>query len=151
MRFRLPSPFRTSKTVRLHSFAFAFLAAAGLLITALLQVQTVDVPYRNTHLVVTLGHLVMAGGTLFGLFAVAWTVFQALVRHGLHERLGQAHFWLTLAGVLLSLAAVSIFSAGTDAGVGRAYAAMAALLFTLGVQLVFPVALALSWFRRDPA
>jgi heme/copper-type cytochrome/quinol oxidase subunit 1 len=155
MRFRLPSAFRDSKTVRLHSFAFALLATAGLLITAFLQVSPVDFFYHDIYFGVAIGHLVLAAGALFGAFAVAWSVFQALSRRSLHEPLGQAHFWLTLAGVLISLVAFTVFSAGprlgNEAGVGQAYVALSAMLLTVGVQLIFPVALVLSWTRRGPA
>ena len=153
MRFRLPSTFRNSKTVRLHSFAFALLAAAGLLITAFLQVNTVDLFYHDTYFVVAIGHLVLAAATLFGLFAVVWTIFQALSRRRLHEPLGQTHFWLTLAGILVSLGAVAVFSArphlSGQPDASQAYVAMFAMLFTVAVQLVFPAALILSWFRRE--
>jgi heme/copper-type cytochrome/quinol oxidase subunit 1 len=152
MRFRLPSSFRSSKTVRLHSFAFALLAAAGFLLTALLQANTVDLLYRDTYFVVATGHLVLAAATLFGVFAVAWTIFQALSRRQPHERLGQVHFWLTLAGIVVSLGAVAVFSAGPhlagQVSPSQAYVAMFAMLFTVGVQLLFPAALILSWFRR---
>lgn len=155
MRLRLPPAFRNSKTVRLHSFAFAFLAAAGFLITAFLQVNTVDLFFLDTYFVVALGHLVMAAATLFGVFAVAWTIFEALSRRRLHEPLGQTHFWLTLAGILLSLGAVLIFGArphlAGEPNPSPAYVVLFAMLFTLAVQLVFPVALTVSWFRREAA
>lgn len=155
MGFRLPPAFRNSKTVRLHSFTFALLAAAGLLITAFLQVNTVDLYYHDTYFVVAIGHLVLAAATLFGVFAVAWTIFEALSRRRLHEPLGQTHFWLTLAGILISLGAVSIFVARPHLPGGPdpspAYVVMFAMLFTLAVQLVFPVALTVSWFRREAA
>ncbi len=155
MRFRLPSTFHTSKTVRLHSYAFALLAAVGLLVTVASQVTTVDVFFLDRYFPVTIGHLVFAAATLFGVFAVSWTVFHALAHRGLHERLGQVHFWLTLAGVQISLIAVTVFSVGHHAPanpvVGPAYATMFAMLLTLGFQLLFPVALALSWFRRETA
>jgi heme/copper-type cytochrome/quinol oxidase subunit 1 len=155
MRFRLPPTFRNSKTVRLHSFAFAVLAMAGLVITAFLQKYTVDLFFEDTYFVVTAGHLVMAAATLFGVFAVAWTIFQAWSRRRLHERLGQAHFWLTLAGVIMSLGTVWLFTArphlAGEPAVGQAYVAMFALLFTVGVQLAFPLALILSWIRREAA
>jgi heme/copper-type cytochrome/quinol oxidase subunit 1 len=155
MRFRLSSAVRGSKTVRLHSFAFALLAAAGLLITVFLQVRPVDIFYHDTYFVVAIGHLVLAAAALFGAFAVAWALFQALSRRSVHEPLGQAHFWLTLAGVLMSLIAVAVFSAGpqmgSEPGVGQAYVAMSAMLLTVCVQLLFPVALVLSWTRRSLA
>jgi heme/copper-type cytochrome/quinol oxidase subunit 1 len=155
MRFRLPPTFRNSKTVRLHSFAFALLAVSGLLFTAFLQRYTVDLFIRDRYFVVTIGHLVMAAATLFGAFAVVWTIFHAWSRRPLHEPLGQTHFWLTLAGILLSLAALIVLGARPhDAGglaASPAYLAMYAMLTTLGAQLVFPVALTASWLRRKTA
>jgi cytochrome c oxidase subunit I len=153
MRFRLPSTFRTSKTVRLHSYAFALFAAIGLLTTTTTQINTVDFYFFDRYFPVAIGHLLLAVATMFGVFAVAWTVFQALSHHGVHERLGQVHFWLTFLGVQLSLIAVTVFSArphlAAEPGVEWAYAAMFAMLLTLGFQLLFPVALALSWFQRQ--
>jgi cytochrome c oxidase subunit I len=153
MRFRLPSTFRTSKTVRLHSYAFALFAAIGLIATATTQISTVDFYFFDHYFPVAIGHLLLAIATLFGVFAVGWTVFQALSRHAVHERLGQAHFWLTFVGVQISLLAFTVFSVGSrlasQPGVGQAYIAMFAMLLTLGFQLLFPVALALSWFQRE--
>jgi heme/copper-type cytochrome/quinol oxidase subunit 1 len=153
MRFRLPSTFRSSKTVRLNTYAFALFAAMGLVVTATSQMSTVDFYFFDRYFPVAIGRLELAAATLFGVFAIAWTVFQGLAHRGIHERLGQVHFWLTFVGLLISLVAVTVFSAGPQLaaapGVGRAYVAMFALLLTLGVQLLFPVALVLSWLRRD--
>jgi heme/copper-type cytochrome/quinol oxidase subunit 1 len=127
----------------------------GLVITAFLQRYTVDLFFEDRYFVVTIGHLVMAAATLFGSFAVSWTVFQAWSRRPPHEPLGQAHFWLTLAGILLSIAALTMFSAQPhDSGrqaASPAYLAMYTMLTTLVVQLVFPVAVTVSWFRRKTA
>jgi heme/copper-type cytochrome/quinol oxidase subunit 1 len=142
--------FSRSRTVRLHSLAFALLAAAGLLVTALLQVSTVDLFYLDTYFAVAIGHLVLAAGTLFGVFAVAWILFQALSKRRPHEPLAQAHFWLTLAGILVSLGGLSLFSTRPHvnaASTQPAHLAMLAMLLTVCFQLVFPLALIASWFR----
>jgi heme/copper-type cytochrome/quinol oxidase subunit 1 len=151
MKFRLPPSFRNSKTVRLHSFAFALLAIAGMAITTFFRVYTVDFFYRDHYWPVAIGHLVLAAATLFGVFAVGWTIFQALSRRGLHERMGQIHFWLTLAGILLFVGCLSAFSVGMDRSAesaqGSGMLTMYAMLFTLAGQIVFPVAVVMSWFR----
>lgn len=152
MKFKLPPSFRNSRTVRLHSFAFDLLAIAGLAITALFQVWTVDFFYLDRYFPVAIGHLLLAAATLFGVFAVVWTIFQALARRQPHEPLGQAHFWLTLAGILVSLGSLSAFGAGLSRSPGSAQAAgmmsTYAMGFALLVQALFPVAVIASWFRR---
>lgn len=153
MRFRLPSSFRNSKTVRLHSFAFAALAVAGLAITTFFQVSSVDVFVRDVYFVVALGHIVFAAATLFGVYAVGWTIFQALGRRSLNERLGQLHFWLTLVGILLCIGTVTAFSMASSAESAHdpAILAACAMLFTFSVQVVYPAAMVLSWFRPKTA
>jgi heme/copper-type cytochrome/quinol oxidase subunit 1 len=151
MRFRLPASFRTSKTVRLHTFAFAILAIVGMVITAFFRVYSVDIFYFDKYFPIAIGHLILAAASLFGVFAVSWTIFQALARRGLHEPLGQTHFWLTFAGILLSVGCLSAFTMGlartavsaTDAATLTMYA----LFLTLGVQLVLPAAVLMSFFR----
>jgi heme/copper-type cytochrome/quinol oxidase subunit 1 len=151
MRFRLPSSFRTSQTVRLHTFAFAILAIAGMVITAFFRVYSVDIFYFDIYFPIAIGHLVLAAASLFGVFAVSWTIFQALARRGPHEPLGQTHFWLTLAGILLSVGCMSAFTVGLArsavSATNAATLTMYALFLTLGAQLMLPVAALMSFFR----
>lgn len=155
MKFRLPSSFRQSRTIRLHSFAFALLAIAGTAITTLFRVYTLDFFYLDAYFPVAVGHLVLAAATLFGVFAVTWSIFQALARRTLHERLGQIHFWLTLAGVFLSVGCLLAFSVGWGRSPAvtqnAATIAMYAIAVTVACQVVFPVAVVLSWLRPKTA
>ena len=101
-----------------------------------------------------LGHLVMAAATLFGVFAVAWTIFEAFARRRPHEKLGQTHFWLTLAGILALLASLSPVSfrlADSESMQWVGIVILGATLFTLAAQLVFPVAVIVSWSKPKVA
>lgn len=155
MKFRLPSSFHKSRTVRLHSFAFALLAIAGTAITTFFQMYTVDFFYLDEYFPVAVGHLILAVATLFGVFAVSWTIFQALAHRTLHERLGQIHFWLTLAGTFLSVGCLLAFTVGwgrsSAVAHNAAMIAMYAMVLTLASQVVFPLAVILSWFRPKVA
>jgi heme/copper-type cytochrome/quinol oxidase subunit 1 len=155
MKFQLPPSFRNSRTVRFHSFAFAALAVAGLAMTAFFRIQPIDLFYYDTYFVVAMGHIVFAAATLFGVFAVAWTLFEAFTRRRLHETLGQIHFWMTLAGILLLLATLLPLSfslahaPGSAQGIGMTL--LGTTVFTLVAQLVFPLALIASWSRPKAA
>jgi heme/copper-type cytochrome/quinol oxidase subunit 1 len=139
--------------VRLHSFAFGLLALAGLAVTALFKIQPIDLFYHDTYVVVAIGHLAFAAATLFGAFAVGWTIFEAFARRALHEALGQTHFWMTLAGVLILTASLSPlgFKLAHESPHTMGTLMMGALLFTFAAQLLFPLALVVSWSKPKVA
>jgi heme/copper-type cytochrome/quinol oxidase subunit 1 len=68
--------------------------------------MTAVVPFdwqaHDTYFVVAHLHYVLAGGSLFGLFAAVYYWFPKMRGHLLDERLGRISFWIMLVGFNLT-------------------------------------------------
>ena len=62
----------------------------------ILAIAPVDVQLQDTYYVVAHFHYVMVAGSLFGLFAGTYYWLPKWTGHMYDERLGRAHFWLSM-------------------------------------------------------
>ena len=163
-------------TPMLFALGFVSLFIAGGLSGPALAQPILDQYLHNTYFVVAHFHLIMAMAGIFGLFAATHYWFPLLTSAGdkaarlMDERLGKAHFWLTLVFAYLTF--VPMHFAGLGGAprhyaqfTGVASAANALLARTLpmqrhityaavaliATQLLFLLNLAHSWFRGAPA
>ena len=85
-------------------FALGFIL--HLVIGGITGVMTAVVPFdwqaHDTYFVVAHLHYVLAGGSLFGLFAAVYYWFPKMRGHLLDERLGRISFWIMLVGFNLT-------------------------------------------------
>jgi cytochrome c oxidase subunit 1 len=82
-------------------FALAFLPMFGIggLTGLPLGLAATDIPLHDTYYVIGHFHYIVAPGTLFALFAGVYYWFPKVTGRQLSERLGRAHFWLSLVGM----------------------------------------------------
>ncbi len=154
----------------LFGLGFVSLFVAGGLTGPILAQPVLDEYLNNTYFVVAHFHLIMAMAGVFGLFAATYYWFPLMCGRMMNERLGQWHFWLSIAGAYATFLPMHV--AGLM-GAPRHYAqfsgmnpAAASLLApSLGIQryvtgaafllvaaqILFLVNLATSWFHGGRA
>lgn len=85
-------------TAMLFAMAFLITFTMGGITGVSFAVVPVDWQLTDTYYVVAHMHYVLFGGTLFAVFAGAYYWFPKISGRMLSERLGRAHFWLTVIG-----------------------------------------------------
>jgi cytochrome c oxidase subunit I len=89
--------------IRLHTpmlFAIGFVSlfVSGGLSGPFLAQPVLDIPLHDTYFVVGHFHLIMGVASIFGIFGATYYWFPKMFGRMMNERLGQLHFFLTLAG-----------------------------------------------------
>jgi cytochrome c oxidase subunit 1 len=85
-------------TPLLFSIGFVSLFITGGLTGPLLAQPALDVYLHDTYFVVAHFHLIMAMAGLFAIFSATYFWFPKMFGRMMNERLGRAHFWITLFG-----------------------------------------------------
>jgi len=85
-------------TPMLFALGIIALFGAGGLGGVFLGNATADIQLHDTYFVVGHFHLMIGGVTLLGTFGACYFWFPKMFGRKLNERLGKAHFWLTLFG-----------------------------------------------------
>jgi len=86
----------TFETPMLFAVGFLFVFVVGGITGVILAIAPVDVQLQDTYYVVAHFHYVMVAGSLFGLFAGTYYWLPKWTGHMYDERLGRAHFWLSM-------------------------------------------------------
>ena len=148
-------------TPLLFSVGFVSLFITGGLTGPILAQPALDVYLHDTYFVVAHFHLIMAMAGLFAIFSATYFWFPRMFGRMMNERLGRAHFWITLFGAYATFVPMHLLGI---AGHPRRYsdltgvqyvAAMAPLqkfitlaaIITLAGQLIFLVNLV--WSMRN--
>src|SRR6266702_4229214 len=84
------------ETPMLFAVGFLFVFIVGGFTGVILAIAPVDVQLQDTYYVVAHFHYVMVAGSLFGLFAGTYYWLPKWTGHMYDERLGRAHFWLSM-------------------------------------------------------
>jgi cytochrome c oxidase subunit 1 len=151
-------------TPLLFSAGFVSLFITGGLTGPILAQPALDTYLHDTYFVVAHFHLIMAMAGLFAIFSATYFWFPRMFGRMMNERLGRAHFWITLFGAYAIFVPMHLLGI---AGHPRRYsdlsgvqyvAAMAPLqrfitlaaIVTIAGQLIFLVNLFWS-MRRGPA
>jgi cytochrome c oxidase subunit I len=85
-------------TPLLFSVGFVSLFITGGLTGPLLAQPALDAYLHDTYFVVAHFHLIMAMAGLFAIFSATYFWFPRMFGRMMNERLGKAHFWVTLPG-----------------------------------------------------
>jgi len=86
------------QTPMLFASGFVSLFVSGGLSGPFLAQPVLDIPLHDTYFVVGHFHLIMGVAAIFGIFAATYYWFPKMFGRRMNERLGQIHFFLTLAG-----------------------------------------------------
>jgi cytochrome c oxidase subunit 1 len=86
------------QTPMLFAIGFVSLFVSGGLSGPFLAQPVLDIPLHDTYFVVGHFHLIMGVAAIFGIFAATYYWFPKMFGRSMNERLGQIHFFLTLAG-----------------------------------------------------
>src|SRR5436853_4973249 len=86
------------QTPMLFAIGFVSLFVSGGLSGPFLAQPLLDIPLHDTYFVVGHFHLIMGVAAIFGIFAATYYWFPKMFGRMMNERLGQIHFFLTLAG-----------------------------------------------------
>jgi cytochrome c oxidase subunit I len=90
------------QTPMLFSIGFLFMFLVGGLTGPFLASPAIDYAVHDTYYVVAHFHYVLFGGSVFAAFAGFYFWLPKMTGRMLDERLGVAHFWLTLVGMNLA-------------------------------------------------
>src|SRR5438046_8288336 len=82
----------------LFAIGFVSLFVSGGLSGPFLAQPVLDIPLHDTYFVVGHFHLIMGVAAIFGIFAATYYWFPKMFGRMMNERLGQIHFFITLAG-----------------------------------------------------
>src|SRR5437868_4017885 len=156
--------------VRLYSpmlFAIGFVSlfVSGGLSGPFLAQPVLDIPLHDTYFVVGHFHLIMGVAAIFGIFAATYYWFPKMFGRMMNERLGQIHFFITLAGTYAIFMPMHYLGL---AGQTRRYSQFTEVAYqtkliplqtfmtyaafvTIGVQLVFLFNLFWSMFKGPKA
>src|SRR3989449_8078297 len=86
------------QTPMLFAIGFVSLFVSGGLSGPFLAQPVLDIPLHDTYFVVGHFHLIMGVAAIFGIFAATYYWFPKMFGRMMNERLGQIHFFITLAG-----------------------------------------------------
>jgi cytochrome c oxidase subunit I len=86
------------QTPMLFAIGFVSLFVSGGLSGPFLAQPVLDIPLHDTYFVVGHFHLIMGVAAIFGIFAGTYYWFPKMFGRMMNERMGQIHFFLTLAG-----------------------------------------------------
>ncbi|HEX4484756.1 MAG TPA: cbb3-type cytochrome c oxidase subunit I [Terriglobales bacterium] len=86
------------QTPMLFAIGFVSLFVSGGLSGPFLAQPVLDIPLHDTAFVVAHFHLIMGVAAIFGIFAATYYWFPKMFGRMMNERLGQVHFFFTLAG-----------------------------------------------------
>ncbi|MGH7907408.1 MAG: cytochrome c oxidase subunit I, partial [Candidatus Binataceae bacterium] len=89
-------------TAMLFAIGFLLMFTIGGLSGVSFAVVPIDWELTDTYYLVAHIHYVLFGGTVFALFAGIYYWFPKITGRMLSEKLGKAHFWITLAGFNLT-------------------------------------------------
>jgi cytochrome c oxidase subunit I len=90
------------QTPMLFCIGFLFMFLIGGLTGPFLASPAIDYDVTDTYFVVAHFHYVLFGGSVFAAFAALYYWLPKMTGRMLDERLGVAHFWLTLVGMNLT-------------------------------------------------
>ena len=90
------------QTPMLFCIGFLLMFLVGGLTGPFLASPAIDYAVHDTYYVVAHFHYVLFGGSVFAAFAALYYWLPKMTGHMLDERLGVAHFWLTLVGMNLT-------------------------------------------------
>ncbi|HEX9796435.1 MAG TPA: cytochrome c oxidase subunit I [Anaerolineales bacterium] len=90
------------KTPMLFSLGFISMFLIGGIGGIFLAAIPIDIHVHDTYFVVGHLHMVLFGGSVFGIFAGLYYWFPKITGRMYQEWLGKVHFWLTLVGTILT-------------------------------------------------
>src|SRR5437016_1040688 len=152
-------------TPMLFAIGFVSLFVSGGLSGPFLAQPVLDIPLHDTFFVVAHFHLIMGVAAIFGIFAGTYYWFPKMFGRMMNERLGQIHFFITLAGTYAIFMPMHYLGL---AGQTRRYSQFTEVAYqtkliplqtfmtyaafvTIGVQLVFLFNLFWSMFKGPKA
>jgi len=153
------------QTPMLFAIGFVSLFVSGGLSGPFLAQPVLDIPLHDTYFVVGHFHLIMGVAAIFGIFAATYYWFPKMFGRMMNERLGQIHFFITLAGTYAIFMPMHYLGL---AGQTRRYSQFTEVAYqtkliplqtfmtyaafvTIGVQLVFLFNLFWSMFKGPKA
>src|SRR5438876_1122486 len=153
------------QTPMLFAIGFVSLFVSGGLSGPFLAQPVLDIPLHDTYFVVGHFHLIMGVAAIFGIFAATYYWFPKMFGRVMNERLGQIHFFITLAGTYAIFMPMHYLGL---AGQTRRYSQFTEVAYqtkliplqtfmtyaafvTIGVQLVFLFNLFWSMFKGGMA
>src|SRR5213593_812621 len=153
------------QTPMLFAIGFVSLFVSGGLSGPFLAQPVLDIPLHDTYFVVGHFHLLMGVAAIFGIFAATYYWFPKMFGRMMNERLGQIHFFITLAGTYAIFMPMHYLGL---AGQTRRYSQFTEVAYqmkliplqtfmtyaafvTIGVQLVFLFNLFWSMFKGPKA
>src|SRR5213083_2650018 len=152
-------------TPMLFAIGFVSLFVAGGITGLVLGQTSLDFLFHDTYFVTAHFHLVMGVASIFGMFAATYFWFPKMFGRMMNERLGQIHFFITLAGTYAIFMPMHYLGL---AGQTRRYSQFTEVAYqtkliplqtfmtyaafvTIGVQLVFLFNLFWSMFKGPKA